>query len=146
MKYFITLFLFLVFSTASVANDHVPVGKLSTATTPVTPRVLAEPEAEPEAVEVEPQFVDVAFTSSNNIVAVYWDNGNTMYFKAAVVTKGDLKSIKRIAKHAGYLVQTAIYDPLEGIELISIIDHEDTERFYVRYFPMYVPSVKKGGK
>ena len=145
MKYFITIFLFLVFSTTTMA-DHVPVGKLSTATTPVTPRVLAEPEAEPEAVEVEPQFVDVAFTSSNNIVAVYWDNGNTMYFKAAVVTKGDLKSIKRIAKRAGYLVQTAIYDPLEGIELISIIDHEDTERFYVRYFPMYVPSVKKGGK
>jgi len=145
MKYFITFLIFLVSSTASVA-DHVPVGKLSTATTPVTTQMLAEPELEPEAVEVEPEFVDVAFTSSNNIVAVYWDNGNTMYFKAAVVTKGDLKSIKRIARRAGYLVQTAIYDPLEGIELISIIDHEDVERFYVRYFPMYTPTIIKGGK
>ena len=145
MKYFITFLIFLVSSTASVA-DHVPVGELSTATTPVTTQMLAEPELEPEAVEVEPEFVDVAFTSSNNIVAVYWDNGNTMYFKAAVVTKGDLKSIKRIARRAGYLVQTAIYDPLEGIELISIIDHEDVERFYVRYFPMYTPTIIKGGK
>ena len=129
MKYFIVLFLFLVFSTASVANDHVPVGKLSKTAT--------------EAVN-QPEFIDIEFTSGN-IVTVYWSDGHTMYFKAAVVTARDLKSIKRIAKRAGYLVQTAIYDPLEGIELISIIDHDGVERFYVRYFPMYTPVIK-GGK
>ncbi len=128
MKYFITFLIFLVSSTASVA-DHVPVGKLPKAIT-----------------QTAPEFVDIAFTSTDNIAAVYWSNGETMYFKAAVVTKRDMKSIKRIARRAGYLVQTAIYDPLEGIELISIIDHEDVERFYVRYFPMYTPTIIKGGK
>jgi len=129
MKYFMTFLIFLVFSTTSVANDHVPVGKLPKAIT-----------------QTAPEFVDIAFTSTDNIAAVYWSNGETMYYRAAVVTKRDMKSIKRIAKRAGYLVQTAIYDPLEGIELISIIDNNDVERFYVRYFPIYAPPIIKGGK
>ena len=81
MKYFITLFLFLVFSTASVANDHVPVGKLSSSTQPVCNSMLT------------PSLEEVELSTTDKVVTLFWDNDTRSYEKAALLPLSDMDAM-----------------------------------------------------
>ena len=120
MKYFITLFLFLVFSTASVANDHVPVGKLSTATTPVTPRVLAA------------NLEEVELSTTDRVVTLFWDNDTRSYEAAALLPLSDMDAMLEKAEAQNYTVQLVLQT--QHWFLISVIDNDDVERFYFSYY------------
>ena len=120
MKYFITLFLFLVFSTASVANDHVPVGKLSNSTQPVCISMLI------------PNLEEVELSTTDRVVTLFWDNDTRSYEAAALLPLSDMDAMLEKAEADGYLVQLVLQT--QHWFLISVIDDDDVERFYFSYY------------
>ena len=120
MKYFITLFLFLVFSTASVANDHVPVGKLSNSTQPVCISVLT------------PSLEEVELSTTDKVVTLFWDNDTRSYKTAALLPLNDMDAMLEKAEAQNYTVQLVLQT--QHWFLISVIDDDDVERFYFSYY------------
>lgn len=119
MKFLITIFLFLVFSTASVA-DHVPVGKLNDSTQPVCISILT------------PSLEEVELSTTDKVVTLYWDNDTRSYEKAALLPLSDMDAMLDKAEASGYLVQLVLQT--QHWFLISVIDDDNVERFYFSYY------------
>ena len=120
MKYFLTFLIFLVFSTASVANDHVPVGKLNASTQPVCVSLLV------------PNLEEVELSTTDKIVTLFWDNDTRSYEPAALLPLSDMDAMLEKAEASGYLIQLVLQTP--HWFLISVIDDTDTERFYFSFY------------
>lgn len=119
MKYFIVIFLFLVFSAASVA-DHVPVGKLEKSTQPVCISILT------------PSLEEVELSTTDKVVTLYWDNDTRSYEKAALLPLSDMDAMLDKAEASGYLVQLVLQT--QHWFLISVIDDDNVERFYFSFY------------
>lgn len=120
MKYFITFFIFLVFSAAAVANDHVPVGKLNEVVTLVHISAMT------------PNLEEVELSTNDKIVTLFWDNGTRSYEKAALLPLSDMDAMLEKAEASGYLIQLVLQT--QHWFLISVIDDTDTERFYFSFY------------
>ena len=120
MKYFITFLIFLVFSTTSVANDHVPVGKLSNSTQPVCISLLV------------PNLEEVELSTTDKLVTLFWDNDTRSYESAALLPLSDMDAMLEKAEASAYFIQLVLQTP--HWFLISVIDDTDTERFYFSYY------------
>lgn len=120
MKYFITLFLFLVFSTTSMANDHVPAGKLSTSTQPVCISLLV------------PNLEEVELSTTDKLVTLFWDDDTRSYEPAALLPLSDMDAMLEKAEASGYRVQLVLQTP--HWFLISVIDDTNTEKFYFSFY------------
>ena len=119
MKFLITIFLFLVFSTASVA-DHVPVGKLSSSTQPVCVSMMT------------PNLEEVELSTTDKVVTLFWDNDTRSYEKAALLPLSDMDAMLEKAEAQNYTVQLVLQT--QHWFLISVIDDDDVERFYFSYY------------
>jgi hypothetical protein len=119
MKYFITFLIFLVSSTASVA-DHVPVGKLNHSTQPVCISLLV------------PNLEEVELSTTDKLVTLFWDNDTRSYEKAALLPLSDMDAMLEKAEASGYLVQLVLQT--QHWFLISVIDDDNVERFYFSYY------------
>jgi hypothetical protein len=119
MKYFIFIFLFIVFSTTTMA-DHVPVGKLSNSTQPVCISMLI------------PNLEEVELSTTDRVVTLFWDNDTRSYEKAALLPLSDMDAMLEKAEASGYLVQLVLQT--QHWFLISVIDNDDVERFYFSYY------------
>lgn len=119
MKYFIFIFLFIVFSTTTMA-DHVPVGKLSDSTQPVCSSMLT------------PGLEEVELSTTDKVVTLFWDNDTRSYEKAALLPLSDMDAMLEKAEASGYLVQLVLQT--QHWFLISVIDNDDVERFYFSYY------------
>jgi len=120
MKYFIVIFLFLVFSAASVANDHVPVGKLNDSTQPVCISLLV------------PNLEEVELSTTDKVVTLYWNNGTRSYEPAALLPLSDMDAMLEKAEASGHLIQLVLQT--QHWFLISVIDDDNVERFYFSYY------------
>lgn len=119
MKYFIFIFLFIVFSTTTMA-DHVPVGKLNDSTQPVCSSMLT------------PGLEEVELSTTDKVVTLFWDNDTRSYEKAALLPLSDMDAMLEKAEASGYLVQLVLQT--QHWFLISVIDNDDVERFYFSYY------------
>jgi len=119
MKYFIVIFLFLVFSAASVANDHVPAGKLNHSTQPVCISLLV------------PNLEEVELSTTDKIVTLFWDNDTRSYEPAALLPLSDMDAMLEKAEASGYNVQLVLQT--QHWFLISVIDNAGNEKFYFSY-------------
>lgn len=119
MKYFITFLIFLVSSTASVA-DHVPVGKLNHSTQPVCISLLV------------PNLEEVELSTTDKLVTLFWDNDTRSYEPAALLPLSDMDAMLEKAEASDYLIQLVLQTP--HWFLISIIDDTDQEKFYFSYY------------
>lgn len=119
MKFLITIFLFLVFSTASVA-DHVPVGKLNDSTQPVCISILT------------PSLEEVELSTTDKVVTLYWDNDTRSYEKAALLPLSDMDAMLEKAEAQNYTIQLVLQT--QHWFLISVIDDDNVERFYFSYY------------
>ena len=120
MKQLITFILFLVFSTTSVANDHVPVGKLNASTQPVCVSLLV------------PNLEEVELSTTDKIVTLFWDNDTRQYEPAALLPLSDMDAMLEKAEASGYLVQLVLQTP--HWFLISVIDCNNVEKFYFSFY------------
>ena len=120
MKYFTFLFLLLVFSTASVANDHVPAGKLNHSTQPVCISLLV------------PNLEEVELSITDKVVTLYWNNGTRSYEPAALLPLSDMDAMLEKAEASGHLIQLVLQTP--HWFLISVIDDSDQEKFYFSFY------------
>ena len=120
MKYFTFLFLLLVFSTASVANDHVPAGKLNHSTQPVCISLLV------------PNLEEVELSTTDKIVTLFWDNDTRSYEPAALLPLSDMDAMLEKAEASGHLIQLVLQT--QHWFLISVIDDDNVERFYFSYY------------
>lgn len=119
MKYCTFLFLFLIFSTASVA-DHVPVGKLNDSTQPVCISLLV------------PNLKEVELSTIDKLVTLFWDNDTRSYEPAALLPLSDMDAMLEKAEASGHLIQLVLQTP--HWFLISVIDDTDQEKFYFSYY------------
>jgi hypothetical protein len=120
MKYFITFLIFLVFSTTSVANDHVPVGKVNNSPQPVCISLLV------------PNLEEVELSTTDKLVTLFWDNDTRSYEPAALLPLSDMDAMLEKAEASDYLIQLVLQTP--HWFLISIIDDTDQEKFYFSYY------------
>ena len=130
MKYFIAILLFIVFSTASVANDHVPVGKLSNSTQPVCISILT------------PNLEEVELSTTDRVVTLFWDNGTHSYEAAALLPLNDMDAMLEKAEAQNYTVQLVLQT--QHWFLISVIDDDDVERFYFSYYERPIEDWEEG--
>ena len=114
------LILFLVFSTTSVANDHVPVGKLNDSTQPVCISLLV------------PNLEEVELSTTDKVVTLYWNNGTRSYEPAALLPLSDMDAMLEKAEASGHLIQLVLQTP--HWFLISVIDDSDQEKFYFSFY------------
>lgn len=119
MKYLLSIFLFIVFSTTTMA-DHVPVGKLNDSTQPVCSSMLT------------PGLEEVELSTTDKVVTLFWDNDTRSYEKAALLPLSDMDAMLEKAEASGYLVQLVLQT--QHWFLISVIDDDDVERFYFSYY------------
>jgi hypothetical protein len=119
MKYFITFLIFLVSSTASVA-DHVPVGKLNHSTQPVCISLLV------------PNLEEVELSTTDKLVTLFWDNDTRSYEPAALLPLSDMDAMLEKAEAQNYTVHLVLQT--QHWFLISVIDDDNVERFYFSYY------------
>lgn len=119
MKYFIFIFLFIVFSTTTMA-DHVPVGKLSDSAQPVCSSMLT------------PNLEEVELSTTDKVVTLFWDNDTRSYEAAALLPLSDMDIMLEKAEAQNYTVQLVLQT--QHWFLISVIDDDDVERFYFSYY------------
>lgn len=119
MKFLITIFLFLVFSTTALA-DHVPVGKLSNSTQPVCSSMLT------------PSLEEVELSTTDKVVTLFWDNDTRSYEKAALLPLSDMDAMLEKAEAQNYTIQLVLQT--QHWFLISVIDDDNVERFYFSYY------------
>jgi len=120
MKYLFSIIFFLVFSTASVANDHVPVGKLEKSTQPVYRSMFT------------PSLEEVELSITDKVVTLYWNNGTRSYEPAALLPLSDMDAMLEKAEASGHLIQLVLQT--QHWFLISVIDDDNVERFYFSYY------------
>ena len=119
MKYFIFIFLFIVFSTTTMA-DHVPVGKLSNSTQPVCISMLI------------PNLEEVELSTTDRVVTLFWDNDTRSYEAAALLPLSDMDAMLEKAEAQNYTIQLVLQT--QHWFLISVIDDDNVERFYFSYY------------
>lgn len=119
MKYLFSIIFFLVFSTAAVANDHVPAGKLNHSTQPVCISLLV------------PNLEEVELSTTDKVVTLFWDNDTRSYEPAELLPLSDMDAMLEKAEASGYLIQLVLQTP--HWFLISIIDDDNQEKFYFSY-------------
>lgn len=129
MKYFITFLIFLVSSTASVA-DHVPVGKLNNSTQPVCISLLV------------PNLEEVELSTTDKIVTLFWDNDTRSYEPAALLPLSDMDAMLEKAEAQNYTVQLVLQT--QHWFLISVINDDDVERFYFSYYERPIEDWEEG--
>ena len=117
----LTILLFVVlFSSVSMANDHVPVGKLSDSTQPVCVSLLV------------PNLEEVELSTTDKIVTLFWDDDTRSYEPAALLPLSDMDAMLEKAEASGYRVQLVLQTP--HWFLISVIDDTNTEKFYFSFY------------